>query len=770
MQSAFALAAPLRLQSLQLQTRQCTSPPVSPAQKFAPGTPLLPARRYRAGTHARSPYISACASKEPENGVDPNANAEKDAALDTLASAASTGALDPSLESEDEELDVVGARIALLWSAFLSGLRRAFAPGGFVWGVGAGLVIAAAVLLYPLSFGEGGLLTSPPAPGATAKVQSVEAILREKSTLFEIILNDIASGYVDAVDLDALFSAGVNAMLGSLDPYTTFESVGDAVELSVRTSGKYGGVGLGISSGNVLDKARAAPDGQKRIVVVSAFEHFAYDRGVRPGDVIDAVDGQPTAGMTVSAVTDALRGEPGTTVEISVLRQGVPHPIAFTLARQNVLLRDVPVTTILHGDTGPIGYIRLQSFAKDAPAEVKTAIDELIAEAAAANAETGAAGKGLRGLILDLRGNPGGLLNAAIEISEAFVPKGSVIVSTKGREGGQGPIYVSNRDPTAPADLPLAVLVNGQSASASEIVAGAIQDLDRGVIVGSKTFGKGLVQNVEGLPYRTALKLTVGRYQTPSGRCIQALNYDQKDASTGQYEAKTIAEGDRKEFLTRGGRVVRDGGGIEPDVTLKKQGSFLANALQRQGLFFHFASKYAAEIKSEILPPDFQVTDGIYKEFVRFVGSPEANFKYEGLSKFDESFDQLEGLFSDVGYENAKSKVAELRRATEGEMRLDFMRHELDIKAEIESAIRSRLQPDSARMVAELKNDPQVLEATRLLQSPVEYNQLLSPAPKYATADSTDGSPSTTITTVASSTAAVFPSTPDHSVSPRIVE
>lgn len=577
------------------------------------------------------------------------------------------------------------------------GVRRAIAPGGFLWGFVAGLAIGAVVLFYPLDRGD------------------VENALREKVTLFDFILQDISTGYVDKVDINKLFESGVNGMLATLDPYTQFENNAEAVEMHVKTSGKYGGVGLGIATGEILDPQRAALGGKNRVVVVSAFEGYAFDTGVRPGDVIDAVDGKPTSGMNIANVTDLLRGDPGTSVDVTVLREGVLNPLTFKLTRRRVQLRDVPVATFI-GDDG-IGYIRLQSFAKDAATEVANAIETLISEA-----QSKSRSSRLRGLVLDLRNNPGGLLNAAIEVAETFIPRGSIVVSTKGRGMGPGPTYISNREPVAPLDLPIAVLVNGQTASASEIVAGAIQDLDRGVVIGSRTFGKGLVQNVQELPYKTALKFTVGRYFTPSGRCIQAQKYDQKN-SLGQFEAKPVEEGERKEFLTRNGRVVRDGGGIEPDVMSKHRTSFLEFALQRQNMFFHFASRYAATRGIEELPKDFTVDDGLYKEFIRFVAN--SKFKYE--SRFDEVFGQLEEMLNDVGYESARGKVNDLRMATETELRTDFLRHENDIRAQLESSIRFRFQPDSERLVAELRNDEQLREAVRLLQSPLEYAEVLAP-------------------------------------------
>lgn len=623
-------------------------------------------------------------------------------------------------EGEKATDSKVAGKGFLVWA--WSVLKRAIQPGGFLWGLAAGLAVSAAVFFLPDS--------------------GIDASLREKVTLFDFILQDISSSYVDRVDLNKLFESGVNSMLGTLDPYTQFENNAEAVEMSVKSTGRYAGVGLGISSSSsqpsllqngessfqifnseadrgASDEERPDTPGQKRVVVVSAFEGYAFDAGVRPGDVIDTIASEPVSGLSLEKVTEKLRGEPGTTVEVTVLREGHSSPMKFTLARRSVQIKDVPVATFVGKLEDGIGYIRLQSFAKDAATEVRVALQGLLDDAKEASPKLG-----LRGLVLDLRGNPGGLLSAAVEVSESIVPRNSVVVSTKGRGLESGPTYKSSQDPVLPKNLPLAVLVNGQTASASEIVAGAVQDLDYGVIVGSRTFGKGLVQNVQELPYQTALKYTVGRYYTPSGRCIQALNYQQGGGTDGPFETKQVEESQRKEFKTQAGRIVTDGGGISPDVQIEKRASFLELALQRQNMFFYFANRYGAEhVKSESLPKDFAVTDGLYKEFTKFVS--QSKFKYE--SRFDEAFEQLQEMFKDVGYDAARSRVTDLKRATEGEMKMDFVRHERDIRTRLESAIRYRFQPDSERIIAELKDDDQLAEAIRVLKEPTEYARLLAP-------------------------------------------
>lgn len=634
------------------------------------------------------------ASKSPQTGDIKNtamkvvkAELEQDDSKTTLQS--------KSKESENNAAGVAGFFV-WAWTSF----KRALAPGGFIWGLATGVAISAVVVFSLAGFGPR------------------DSLLREKVALFDLILQDINSSYVDKVDINKLFETGVNSMLGTLDPYTQFENNAQAVEMSVKTNGRYAGVGLGISLGDPVSGGKTRP-----IIVVSAFEGYAFDAGIRPGDVIEAIAGNPVDGNSLERVTDMLRGEPGTVVDLTVKREGSTQPLTFTLARKNVHIKDVPVSTFVGNPKDRIGYIRLQSFAKDAGAEVREAVEKLIG-----SADSNMPGSGLGGLVLDLRGNPGGLLNAAIDVSEIFVPKGATIVSTKGRGLGSGPTYVSAKEPLLPPNVPLAVLVNGQTASASEIVAGAVQDLDTGVVVGSKTFGKGLVQNVQELPFKTALKYTVGKYYTPSGRCIQSLNYQQSNGD-GPVEVTEVQESQRQEFKTQRGRIVRDGGGIEPDVEVQSRPTFLELALQRQNMYFRFANKYGADLKQPALPENFEVTDSMYRDFVKFVSTSE--FKYE--SKFDEAFSELDNMYSDVGYETARSRVGDLKRATQMDMKSDFIRHEKEIRVQIDSAIRYRFQPDSERIIAELRNDDQLAEALRVLKEPTEYQELLQAKPVVVT-------------------------------------
>ncbi|KAJ8907034.1 hypothetical protein NDN08_003517 [Rhodosorus marinus] len=552
-------------------------------------------------------------------------------------------------------------------------------PVLFFSGLVSGLLLTGAILLVP--------------DGA-----AVGESVREKVALFDIIFQDITSNYVEPVDEEKLFETGMQAMLSSLDPYTQFENNLQAREMNVKANGKYGGVGLGLAQ-DLRD-----PD---RLVVMSAFEGYAFDEGVRPGDYIDRVNDVDVRGRNIEEVTNMLRGPPGTSVNLEVSRQGTSSGITFKLDRRFVSIRDVPVATIVDARDG-IGYIKLQSFAKDAASELRRAIAKVSNETK------------LTGLVLDLRGNPGGLLNSAVEVAETLVPKDSLIVTTKGREVSDTETYTSSRQPALPENVKLAILVNGQTASAAEIVAGAVQDLDVGLVIGTKTFGKGLIQNIQSLPYRTALRYTVGRYYTPSGRCIQALNYS---SDNGTLVAKERLDADRLEFRTLHGRSVKDGGGIDVDfVAPASQLSELEASLIEKGLFFYFANDYAANLHAP-LPDNFVVTNTIYKDFVKFVD--DSDFKYK--SRVDLGLESLEKYLKEEGYSDG-GHMNQLRSTISAEMKLDFVRHGTEIRRRLEHSIRSRTQAESVRLVAEAKTDAQVLKAVELLKNNNLYTQLLQPA------------------------------------------
>jgi carboxyl-terminal processing protease len=607
--------------------------------------------------------------------------------------------------------------------------------------------------------------------------------LSEPVTLFETILADLDRGYVDPVDTNKLFETGVAAMLRSLDPYTEFEAREEAQQLNEGIMGKYGGVGLVISGAIPKNVAKATPppvttneagskllpkdaiddnaklqDGdmssnsvtsendddeddveviaqkkqfrqlqkakEKGVRVVAAFEGYAFDYGMRVGDKLLAVDGTIlTPDSTVEDVRNILRGEPGTTVTINFEREGVDGVQVVSMPRQIVQVRDVKLATLIGKPQDGIGYVSLSGFASNAGPEVRQAIFAL--ERAAEDATNG--DQGLQGLILDLRGNPGGLLTSAVDVASLLVPKGSDIVSAKGR-GFPGVIYRSRVDPILNPNTKLAVLINKGTASAAEIVSGAVQDLDVGVIVGSdRTFGKGLVQNVEDLPFNTALKFTVAKYYTPSGRCIQGVNYKEgggRKAEDVKFSSSKVAERDRQTFYTRLGRIVKDGGGVEADFKVEApKASALEITLLRSDALGEFASQWS---RKNQLTNNFEVDDFTYREFQAFIERKEksGDIKLEDL--YAGALTDLKRALKESGYKSSEKELEKLQADIVREVKNDFEKYKTDIREDIANAILSRYLPESMLLERGLKNDQQVDAAVKLLSNKKGFEKVLA--------------------------------------------
>ncbi|KAL7519086.1 hypothetical protein ACHAWX_003884 [Stephanocyclus meneghinianus] len=611
--------------------------------------------------------------------------------------------------------------------------------------------------------------------GATSSTNGGKNNINQPVILFETILNDLNDAYVDDVDIQKLFETGVKAMTSSLDPYTEFESRQEAKDLEEVVSGRYGGVGLVIRGNNklamqdddedlVLEMAQpsvAKDDENDRTVtppvavknrpqeaevpsekaerkrrlqksmedgirVVSAFEGYAYDAGLRVGDKLIAVDDfqiRPTTG--VDEVRNHLRGEPGTPVSITFLREGVGgetnEPQTISMQRAVVHIPDVKYYGYIGDPKDGIGYIDLSGFANDAGREVRYAIRvlqhgaDMIARSN--DREVGQSEEPsrisvdsidttkLKGLILDLRGNPGGLLTSAVDVATLFVPNGSDIVSAKGR-GFPETLYRSRTEPILNPNTRLAVLVNEQTASAAEIVTGAVQDLDVGVVVGKgRTFGKGLVQNVQDLPYQTALKYTVAKYYTPSGRCIQSTIYEEggrgvnvldasseeENESSKPYKAKKVADKDRMVFLTAHGREVKDGGGIEVDYKVDPQNaSPIEVILLNSGAYTDFAAEWS---KHNVLTDDFRVDDATYREFQRFVEKrqKEGDLKLEAL--YDAQLSELKKKLVASKFDSASRELEKLRSDIVADVKKEFNTYKNEIIEDLEQSILARYRP-----------------------------------------------------------------------------
>ena len=613
----------------------------------------------------------------------------------------------------------------------------------------------------------------------TVPVYNEVQSLAEPVTLFETILGDLNRGYVDPVDTQKLFETGVTAMLRSLDPYTEFEGKQDAVQLSESIGGKYGGVGLVISGAtprdleliqkseestteggvdiassssssnskllpndavkdnNAKPKSGVEDDDddqveelklmekvQKQgIQVVAAFEGYAFDYGMRVGDRLLTVDGNDiTAKTSVEDVRNLLRGDPGTSVVVSFAREGVSGVQTVVIPRTVVRINDVKLTTFVGDAKDGIGYIQLSGFASDAGSEVRNSIIALQRAAEEASGGTSS----LKGLILDMRGNPGGLLTSAVDVASLFVPKGSDIVSAKGR-GFPGVLYRSRVDPILDSSTKLAVLVNGGTASAAEIVSGAIQDLDVGIIVGSdRTFGKGLVQSVDDLPFDTALKLTVAKYYTPSGRCIQGITYSEgeKGEDGGKYKANRVADKDREVFYTSRGREVKDGGGIEADYKVEApEASALEITLLRSGVVADFAAQWC---RTHELTNNFEVDDETYREFQAFVNERQKSGEIKLEALYNRPIADLRRTLKRSGYKDAARELNSLKQSILRDVQRDFDRYRKDIKEDIAQGILARYLPESMLIERSLQTDTQVLAAAKLVRNTGQFDTLLA--------------------------------------------
>mmetsp|Transcript_27572 Transcript_27572/g.51737 ORF Transcript_27572/g.51737 Transcript_27572/m.51737 type:complete len:601 (-) Transcript_27572:747-2549(-) len=473
------------------------------------------------------------------------------------------------------------------------------------------------------------------------------------------------------------------------------------------------------------DKLKAIAKAQEKgIRVVSAFEGYAFDYGMRVGDRLKQVDDLVvTSETSVEDVRNVLRGEPGSMVTIKFERDGVAGIQEVTMPRTIVQLRDVKLATLVGKPSDGIGYISLSGFASSAGPEVRGAI--LALEQAAEEASNGE--HSLKGLILDLRGNPGGLLTSAVDVASLLVPKDSDIVSARGR-GFPGVIYRSRVEPLLDPNTKLTVLVNRGTASAAEIVSGAVQDLDVGVIIGTdRTFGKGLVQNVEDLPFNTALKFTVAKYYTPSGRCIQGVQYKEGGGlreEDGKYQSSRVSKKDRQNYYTKSGRIVRDGGGIEADYKVPApKASALEVTLLRSDLMNEFAAYWSQKYE---LTHNFELTDEMYREFQDFVEAKRqaGDIKLEGL--YDGALEDLKRALKQSGYKGSEREVEQLKTRIVKDIKADFERYKKDIKEDISTSILARYLPESMIMERSLKTDTQVQEAIKLLKNGRNFDKILA--------------------------------------------
>jgi carboxyl-terminal processing protease len=501
--------------------------------------------------------------------------------------------------------------------------------------------------------------------------------------IFTELYKELNIYYVDDTEPGKLMKTGIDAMLASLDPYTQYIPESDMEDYRFMTTGQYGGVGALI---------RRRDD---KILITEPYEGFpAMKAGIWAGDEVVEVDGRKVQGMDTEEVSKLLKGQAGSTVKVVTRREGM-EPVTHVLTREEIKIPDVPYKGII---ADGIGYIKLNSFTQTASQEVRNAAKEMKE-------------KGATKLVLDLRGNGGGLLREAVNIVNLFVPKNELVVETKGRIAEWDKTYRTLSEPLD-ATIPLVVLVDEQSASASEIVSGALQDLDRAVIVGDRTFGKGLVQQTRDLYYNSKLKVTVAKYYIPSGRCIQKLDYAHRDSSG---KAVEVEETTTVQFKTRNGRPVTDGRGIHPDVSVEDpELAKVVGGLYAKDLFFDFATKYRLT-HADIGPAEeFRITDALYQEFVDFVKGKE--FDYD-----TETMEVLEALEKEARkeryYEHAKAQIEALRKQLHPDPSEDLVRFRMDIEEVLRSELVARYHFQTGRAKASMATDPYVLKAVEVLQN-----------------------------------------------------
>ena len=512
--------------------------------------------------------------------------------------------------------------------------------------------------------------------------------------IFVSILKELNEKYADEITPGKLTKTAIDAMLTSLDPYTVYYPESEIEDFRMMTTGQYGGVGALIQQhGNdvVISEPYDGSPSQKA--------------GLRAGDIVRKVNGQSLEGKNSSDVSAAMKGQPGSTLVLEVYRPSEKKNMTFNIVREEIKLPNIPYSGMLDNE---VGYVKLDQFTDKAGSEVRESFQKLKEQ-------------GMKYFILDLRENGGGLLNEAVNILNIFVDRGVQIVETKGKIPEQQKVF-KTMAPVTDKDIPVVVLVNEHSASASEIVSGAFQDLDRGVIVGKKSFGKGLVQNVVPLDYNTSLKITVAKYYIPSGRCVQNIEYFDKDTANGAFK---IPDSLAVAFKTKNGRTVYDKGGVEPDVLTEDSVlSDILLSLVTHNLVFDFANDYRA--KHETIPEadKFRVDDKLYNEFVEFLKDKDYSYKTET----EEVLEKLKkAAEEDKVFTGIENYYNQLKSQLEKEKMQDLNKYKNEISKYLASEIVVRYYYQKGRIMNMLSDDNDIAVAKSILKDQNRYKSLLSP-------------------------------------------
>lgn len=514
--------------------------------------------------------------------------------------------------------------------------------------------------------------------------------------IYTSVMRELNLNYVDEIKPADLNETAIKGMLDELDPYTVFIPESQIEDFQLMTTGEYGGIGSLIQQ----------IDGF--VTITEPYEGFpAQKAGLQPGDAIMEVNGIEATGKTTSEISELLKGQPGSMINLKVKRAGLSKPLEKELIREKIKIDNIPYSTVF---SNHIGYIRLTGFTQKAASEFKEVLMKM--------EETDT----LQGLVIDLRGNGGGLLNEAVDITGLFVDKGELVVTTRGKTPDRTTIH---RTRFAPVDkeLPIAVLINETSASASEIVAGALQDLDRAVLIGQRTFGKGLVQNVVPLSYNSQMKVTVAKYYIPSGRCIQEIDYAHKSENGG-----IIPDSLTSAFKTRGGRTVFDGKGIAPDIEMEPISfSSVSGNLYGGNYIFKFANDFARQHPAIGSLEAFKIDDSMYDQFVEFV--EEQGFKY--TTESERMIVKLREIAKEEAYLDAVNReLTTLEQTLLDYKRNDIRKHRDEISELLKIEIAQRYYFQKGKIIAALEGDPELKMAQDVLLDQQRYQGILQASEK----------------------------------------
>jgi carboxyl-terminal processing protease len=512
--------------------------------------------------------------------------------------------------------------------------------------------------------------------------------------IFSTLFKEVNAYYVDEVDPNDLMKTGIEAMLSSLDPYTNFISEDDIEDYRTMTTGQYGGIGALIGRNN------------EKNMIIMPYEGFpAFKAGLKIGDEILKIDNVDVQKKSTSEISQLLKGQAKTPLKIVVKRYGQQDDLVFSLIREKITIDNVPYHGMVNENTG---YIKLTDFTTGAGKEVSNALNTLKKQ-------------GAEKVILDLRDNPGGLLVEAVNVANVFIPKGKEVVSTKGKITDWNKTYKTLEN-TSDDQIPVAVLISSRSASAAEIVAGVIQDYDRGILVGERTFGKGLVQATRPLTYNSQLKVTTAKYYIPSGRCIQAINYSVRDEDGS---IPKIPDSLKVAFNTTNGRTVFDGGGVDPDIAIDRR-TFapITLSLVSKGLIFEYATKFYYENKETTPDPKkFKITQEQYKEFVKWLEDKD----YDYTTRVEKAIDNLtEYAKKEKYFDNVKNQIENLKKQVMHNKDQDLQQFRTEISEILEEEIISRYHLRAGATEASFDDDDHIQSALKALGDMKKYDELLA--------------------------------------------